>query len=201
MYIFLQHILDFIFPPSAEKLLVQSLHPKDISSLSSYRIVDVVHTLASYKDVRVRALIHEAKFHYNAHAFSILNEILSQFLTTYEKPIDFILPIPLSKKRRRARGYNQVHEILKAQRLNTRAEIRIDILIRKIDTKPQTELTREKRLTNVRDAFGVADIEAIRGKHILIVDDVTTTGATLRTAKATLLPYEPASVTCVALAH
>ncbi|HIG96009.1 TPA: phosphoribosyltransferase, partial [Candidatus Woesearchaeota archaeon] len=49
--------------------------------------------------------------------------------------------------------------------------------------------------------FGVKNMEAIRGKHILIVDDVTTTGATLRTAKATLLPYGPASVTCVALAH
>lgn len=201
MYIFLHTILDFIFPPSEELLLVRSLHTKDIASLSTYRIVNGVHTLTPYKDARVRALIHEAKFHNTAHAFSLLNEIFSRFLTTYNKPFDYILPVPLSKRRGRTRGYNQVYEILKAGTVHIPAEIRTDILIRTIDTKPQTELSREKRLVNVRGAFGVRNSELLRGKHILIVDDVTTTGATLRTAKASLLPYFPASVTCVAIAH
>lgn len=201
MYIYFQYLLDFTFPPSEESLIVRSLQTEAITSLSSYRIVDGTHTLSAYKDVRIRALIHEAKFHYNAQAFLILNRILSEFLVTYKKPIDYILPIPLSKRRMRMRGYNQVYEILRAQELDTQADIRTDLLIRNIDTKPQTELPREKRLTNVRDAFGIADKKILRGKHILIVDDVTTTGATLHTAKAALLPYGPASVTCVALAH
>lgn len=201
MYIFIEQLLDFIFPPSEESLIVRSLQTSNVSSLSSHSVVDGVHVLSSYKDARVRALVHEGKFHYNTHAFLILNQILSEFLATYKKPIDYILPIPLSKKRKRMRGYNQVYEILRAQRLNTSVEIHTNILIRKFDTKPQTELAREKRLTNVQDAFGIKNIEAIRGKHILIVDDVTTTGATLRAAKAALLPHGAASITCIALAH
>ena len=201
MYIFFQRLLDFIFPPSEEAMIVSSLAECDVTSLFFHTTVGDAHVLSPYHDSRIRALVHEAKFHGNKRAFQLLNILLVTFLDTHHRPVDFILPIPLSGKRKRTRGYNQVHEILRAQKLNTAGVIRTDILIRKKDTRPQTELKRTERLTNVRDAFGVKNMEAIRGKHILIVDDVTTTGATLRTAKATLLPYGPASVTCVALAH
>lgn len=201
MYIFFQRLLDFIFPPSEESMIVNSLMEHDMTSLFFHTTIDNMHVLSLYHDSRICALVHEAKFHGNTRAFQLLNILLATFLDTYHKPIDFILPIPLSGKRKRTRGYNQVHEILRAQKLNTTGIIRTDILIRKKDTRPQTELKRTERLTNVRDAFGVKNVEAIRGKHILIVDDVTTTGATLHAAKATLLPYSPASVTCIAIAH
>lgn len=201
MYIFFQRLLDFIFPPNEETSIVNSLTERDVTSLFFHTIGDDAHVLSSYHDSRIRALVHEAKFHGNTRAFQLLNSLLITFLNKHHQPIDFIFPIPLSGKRKRTRGYNQVHEILRANKLGTAGVIRTDILIRKRDTRPQTELKRTERLTNVRDAFGVKNVETIRGKHILIVDDVTTTGATLHTAKATLLPYGPASVTCVAIAH
>lgn len=201
MYIFFQRLLDFIFPPSEEASIVRFLTERDVTSLFFHTMVDNTHALSPYHDSRIRALVHEAKFHGNTRAFQLLNTLLATFLDTYRRPVDFILPIPLSGKRKRTRGYNQVHEILRAQKLNTVGVIRTDILIRKKDTRPQTELKRTDRLTNVRDAFGIKNVGAIREKHVLIVDDVTTTGATLHTAKATLLPYGPASVTCIALAH
>lgn len=201
MYIFFQRLLDFIFPPREEAMIVSSLMEHDVTSLFFHTTVGDAYVLSPYHDSRIRALVHEAKFHGNTRAFQLLNTLFATFLDTYHRPVDFILPIPLSGKRKRTRGYNQVHEILRAQKLNTTGIIRTDILIRKKDTRPQTELKRTERLTNVRDAFGVKNMEAIRGKHILIVDDVTTTGATLHTAKATLLPYGVSSVTCVAIAH
>ena len=79
------------------------------------------------------------------------------------------------------------------------------MLVRTRHTKPQTTLARKERLTNVVNAFDIRDIEAARtllaGKHVLIIDDVTTTGATLKAAKATLLPLQPASITLLSLAH
>ena len=69
------------------------------------------------------------------------------------------------------------------------------------DTRPQTELARNERISNMRKAFIIKQPQQIVGKHIVLLDDVTTTGATLHAAKAALLLHHPASVTCIALAH
>jgi predicted amidophosphoribosyltransferase len=127
--------------------------------------------------------------------------ILQKHLQSMQMPIGYIIPIPLSPARLRARGYNQVLEILQANPLDPKYTILTNVLVRTRNTRPQTELARSERLTNMHDVFGVVHGESIAGKHILLVDDVTTTGTTLKTAKAALLPYAPASITCLALAH
>ncbi len=111
------------------------------------------------------------------------------------------IPIPLSKNRMHTRGYNQVYEILRSLENDSKCIIETSLLVRTRDTPPQTKLSREGRLQNMHNAFRVSDPERVKGKHILIIDDVLTTGATLRAAKAALLPHEPASVTCLAIAH
>jgi ComF family protein len=111
--------------------------------------------------------------------------------------------VPLSHKRKKERGYNQVE--LVAQRACTKTSARLEkhILLKVRHTPPQTTLSKSERLKNVVGAFGIHDhtAEKISGKHIILLDDVTTTGATLHAAKAALLPHSPASVTCLALAH
>ncbi len=79
--------------------------------------------------------------------------------------------------------------------------MREGVLARVRDTRPQTELSREERLTNVKDAFACIAPEAIVGKDVVIVDDVVTTGATLTSAAHAILKHNPRSVTCIALAH
>lgn len=191
--------IDFIFPPSEDALLVRALTQDDMTRLFQVQHVGDATALSEYAESGVRALIHEAKFHGNTHAFRLLNVLVRTFLEQHEKQIDAIIPVPLSRGRMRARGFNQVAEILRAQ--NIEVPVETSVLIRTRDTRPQTELERSERLMNVRDAFGVTHAERIRGKHILLIDDVVTTGATLSAAKAALLRCNPASIICLALAH
>lgn len=193
--------IDFIFPPRETTLRVRNVTMDMASHYYRHIVTDGVHIICTYTNNDIRALIHEAKFHRNTKAFVILHSLFETFLREKIDKIDIIIPIPLSRARMRARGYNQVYEILHAGKSHVQIPIETKILIRTRDTRPQTELTREKRLVNLHDAFGVVQGEKITGKHILLVDDVMTTGTTLKTAKASLLPYNPASITCIALAH
>ena len=197
---FVLYLCDSIFPPSKDAYMVRALTIVMVRKIYSYRSINTIHVLSTYSDPRIRALIHEAKFKGNKEAFLLLGTLLSQYTKKLEH-IDYILPIPLSEKRMRTRGYNQVAEVVRHATYSPHTVVRTDILVRTRDTQPQTELQRAERLTNVRDAFGVADVGEVTGKHILLIDDVMTTGATLRAAKAALLPHSPASITCVALAH
>lgn len=157
-----------------------------------------VHYLLEFRDKRVRACIHEAKFYNNKKAQTILGKTISEFLKQQATVYDLVIPIPLSKERRRERGYNQIEEILK------QANIGFDSTILTRANRPaQTTLSREERVKNVYGVFTVvADLApTITGRRILLIDDVVTTGATLNAAKAALWPHQPTAVICLALAH
>lgn len=93
--------------------------------------------------------------------------------------IDCIIPIPLHKKKLRKRGYNQSEWFAKglAEKLNT--EVITDVLLKTTSTKSQTTKNRWQRWLNMGEQFSVHHPEKIGGKHILLVDDIVTTGATL----------------------
>ncbi len=199
----IERTIDLVFPPSPDMLRVRRTEGRSYKEFLHPPQIGDVSALTQFTDKDIEALIHEAKFHGNIRAFKFLGKLLSEYLS--EKEIldgTVVLPIPLSTTRSRSRGYNQVTEVVRhaiADRkdlvLNTRALVRVR------DTKPQTTLRRAERLLNMENAFKVIDPVAIAHRHIILVDDVTTTGATLRAAKGALLPYSPASVTCIALAH
>lgn len=193
--------IDFIFPPRETTLRVRNITMDMASHYYRHIVTDGVHIICAYTNNDIRALIHEAKFHGNTKAFVLLHSLFETFLHEKIQKIDIIIPIPLSRARLRARGYNQVYEILRSRKSNMHIPIETKVLIRTRNTRPQTELTRSERLVNMHDAFGVVHGDTITGKHVLLVDDVMTTGTTLKTAKASLLPYHPASITCLALAH
>jgi ComF family protein len=92
---------------------------------------------------------------------------------------DIIINIPMYKKKEIQRGYNQSALIAcEAARLLEKPYYK-DILEKTIDTSPQSELNRAKRLNNIRNAFTIANTEKIINKKILIIDDIITTGATV----------------------
>lgn len=192
-------LFDCIFPPSGTLLRVRNLSPETVQRKYCLSYDESTRTLSRYDDSDIKALIQEAKFHGNIKAFKLLNILIQMYLSETTTAYDLIIPIPLPSTRMRMRGYNQVHEILRAGDLPVPIDTKI--LRRVRHTRPQTELTKKERLTNLRDAFGVTDGEIIQGKHILLVDDVTTTGATLEEAKRALQVHKPASVTRLALAH
>ena len=99
-----------------------------------------------------------------------------------------LIPVPLSESRRRERGYNQSERIADALARHWRVPVWTDVLLRTRATATQTRLTPEERLANVSGAFRVsADrVRALRGTHLVLVDDVVTTAATLNACAAAL---------------
>lgn len=117
------------------------------------------------------------------------------------KDFSLIMPVPLHKKKLKERGFNQ--SLVLARQLSERFSIPLDFttLRRKIDTKPQVNLGKAERATNVKGAFEVKDRETIRGKRILLVDDVYTTGSTVNECSRALMQNKVADVAVLTLAR
>jgi ComF family protein len=113
---------------------------------------------------------------------------------------DLVLPMPLSTTRLRERGFNQALEL--ARRLAP-AKTDATLLLRTRDTPPQSALTRAERLRNLRGAFALEPLraDAVRGRRIVLVDDVMTSGASLFTAAAALRAAGAAHITALVLAR
>lgn len=115
-----------------------------------------------------------------------------------------IIPIPLSKKRFKERGYNQSELLAKElSRKNIMSFIsETDVLYKIKDTETQVSVRdRAKRLKNIRGSFAIQNPEKIRGKTVLIIDDIITTGATIEEARRVLLKAGARVVYGVAVAH
>lgn len=119
------------------------------------------------------------------------------------KNIDYIIPVPLHKKRLRERGYNQVEGFGKALSENLKIPYEIRILQRKLYTKTQTKKNLLGRSDVIDNVFDVSFSEEHHGKHFLLIDDVITTGSTLESCSRALLriPDAKISVVCMAMSH
>src|SRR5690606_16397207 len=113
---------------------------------------------------------------------------------------DLIVPVPLHPAKARKRGYNQSECF--AQGLSSSLGIPVDagILFRSVSTESQTRKNRYDRYENMKRAFGIKKTETINGKHILLVDDVLTTGATLEACAACLQNGFPEKISIITLA-
>ena len=155
-----------------------------------------ITSVYAYRDFRVRALVRMLKYRNTRHAADIFAPALAHALTEFigeEWQMlgtgDILLvPIPLARRRAKARGYNQAELLARGVIRNLdAAAIRIDTnLLKKIrDTHPQADIkNRSERLRNLGDCFQA--IRESRGETIILLDDVTTTGATLCAAQKTL---------------
>ncbi len=114
--------------------------------------------------------------------------------------IDCVVPIPLHKKKERDRGYNQAEWIAKGLSEILEVPVESRCVHRIKSTKTQTRKNVLDRWLNVQDIFSITDAETIRGKHILIVDDVLTTGATIESCATTLLQTEGVKISIFTLA-
>jgi len=142
-----------------------------------------------YHNVILRTLLHALKFENIKDAAGPL----SQFLLIYLRALSLdlkdwlVLPIPLHPARERARGFNQALLLAKNVAENLELPILDKTLERAKHTRPQIELhDHALRQANLENAFRVEDADPIRARNILLVDDITTSGATLRTAARTL---------------
>lgn len=114
---------------------------------------------------------------------------------------DFILPVPIHKKRLRERGFNQAALLANGIGKSAGVPVLTDTLIRHRHTVAQSSLDREARQQNLIGAFEIRNPEIIRDKRLLIFDDVFTTGATIREAVHELWTADPAEVDVLTLAR
>lgn len=114
--------------------------------------------------------------------------------------IDTIIPIPLHKRKEKERGYNQSHYFAEGLGKSMDRKVVLSSLKRKKHTSSQTRKDRLERYENVKDIFECISSSNLKEKHILIVDDVVTTGATLVSAAQTLLDSFPCKISFLAIA-
>jgi len=161
---------------------------------------EIASSVVLYDGV-IKEAIHKFKF----EGKKVLSSFLGGFLVDHlkhgyipVKKIDAIIPLPLSRKRFRQRGYNQ-SELL-ANEISGYYSINVDSSsLKKVkDITPQFELSREKRMSNVKGAFSSSPLP---GKNVLLIDDIYTTGATVREASMALKASGAKSVYVLTLAR
>lgn len=146
----------------------------------------------------VRACIHALKYEGQRGYATVLAAMARSSLARLPVP-DAIVPVPLSRERHRARGFNQ--SLLIARYLAADAlPVMPEWLARTRDTPPQVGQDREARHANVADAFACRDPSAVHGQRILLLDDVATTGATLDACARALRAAGVASVHALVVA-
>ena len=129
----------------------------------------------------IRNKIIEYKFEDKGYLYKMFAKIILSDKKTcnFIKKYDVIIPVPISKKRKKKRGYNQSELVANelAQKLNQ--DIWTDIIIKKKDNKPQSELNKLERIKNVEDIYEINKPIEVKIKKVLLLDDIYTTGSTV----------------------
>ncbi len=154
------------------------------------------------KTGKVQHLVHGLKYHHcRENGIFLGQEIGKSLLKAADyQGIDYIIPIPLHPKKEKIRGYNQSHVIAEGISQIMNIPIAENCLVRSVFTDTQTRKTRDERYENVKDIFALKNPEKLKGKHVLLVDDVLTTGATLMSAGKALTQVEGIKISVATVA-
>lgn len=129
----------------------------------------------------VSHIIHSLKYFNHPETGEFMGRLLAEEIKAngFFEGIDIIMPVPLAKNRQRARGYNQSEEIARGISAVTGIPVVKNAVKRVSFKKSQTKMHRWQRLDNVKDVFEVKNSDIPKGKHILLIDDIVTTGITI----------------------
>ena len=154
------------------------------------------------KSGKVQQLIHQLKYCKKPKVGIYLGKLFGKELlkSPNYQGIDVIVPVPLHPKKTKSRGYNQSEKI--AVGLSQTMNICVDTtsFVRRSETETQTRKSRFSRWENVKEVFAVENEDALKNKHILLVDDVITTGATIEGCVRKLTDIEGVRVSVAGLA-
>ena len=167
--------------------------------------VQLDHAAALYefvKDSPLQKMIHALKYEENQEVGIYLGKQIAYEIeeSIFFKDIDYIIPVPLHPKKEKIRGYNQSRCIAKGIKEVLKTEIVTTTLTRTVDNESQTKKNKYSRWENVGEVFRMTDVEKLKHKHILLIDDVITTGSTLEACVTTLQQIEGIKVSIVTIA-
>ncbi len=154
------------------------------------------------KGGKVQQLIHNFKYHNFTEIGPYIGERYGYELMKSPRfaDVDFIVPIPLHPKKLRSRGYNQSELFGEGLAKSMNASLDVENLYRKIHTSTQTKKSRWERHKNVNEIFALKDAQKYAGKHILLVDDVITTGSTMEACINVISSVENVKISVAAMA-
>ena len=138
------------------------------------------HYFFKYENL-IRSQIISLKFHEKAYIYKTISYFLKNNQKSFEnlEKYDIIIIVPISKERKKERGYNQSELIAKEISRIINVEIMPNVLYKIKNTVPQSSLNKRQREENARGAYKVKDCYKIKNKKILLVDDIYTTGNTI----------------------
>lgn len=156
-----------------------------------------------YKDGKIQKLIHQLKYRGEQNVGVFAGQWLGEEMINSERftTVDCIIPVPLHKKKLKKRGYNQVEKFGKTLATKLNVSYIDNVLIKVSATKTQTHKMRFDRWKNVRELFTLQNQHLIHNKHILLIDDVITTGATLEACYKALNKAKGIQISIASIAY
>ena len=196
------HDIQFLEPPWCDICGTPNVDGRCDKCATSPPRYGKLRSIAFYQTTLQQA-IHLFKFEkkkvFAQHLIQLVNAYMPADCCIAE--YDFILPVPIHKKRLRERGFNQATLLAKGIAQAEGVPILTDTLVRHRHTVAQSNLGMEARQQNIIGAFEIRNSHVIHNKRILIIDDVFTTGATIREAVNELWKADPAEVDVLTLAR
>jgi len=206
--------LDFLFPRKAEVRQLETMSVADLVSVAPrpHDQLQNIMSLFRYKDPLISNALWEVKYRKNKKIARLLAEAIHEQLVAelsersifdnFTKPL--LVPIPASRERMRKFGYNQCELIAKfICEVDAGAHFAFaDPLIKFKDTPSQTaQHDRVNREENIKNAFEIKAVELVKDRNIILLDDVATTGSTLREAMRVLAIAGAKKILAVTVAH
>jgi ComF family protein len=153
------------------------------------------------KGSRYQQILHELKYNGQKQIGAAMGRMFgSELKNTRFSAADMIIPVPLHPAKLKTRGYNQGELIASGIGEILQIPVKTTLISRTLDTSSQTHKSRYERWENVRHIFHCENPGALRNKHVMLVDDVITTGATLEACASCLVAVEGIKISLVALA-
>lgn len=211
----IEHALDMLFPVACfrcgkagiyvcEECIARIPLGTDMRSKNIYSVF-------SYKDPTMKRLLWSLKYRGNRHAARLCGRVMyDAFLEEFRDQALFhdfknprVVPIPLSAKRKRERGFNQAELIARECAARDDSwELTADVLYKIKDTLSQTACpSKIARMRNVSGSFAIRNAEKVKNKNIILIDDIYTTGATFAEAKRVLRSAGARVILCLTVAH
>jgi len=181
------------------------LHPDDNPMVRLFWHLSPVRRATAfihfYPHTDTAEIIYRLKYHHHPDAAVDIGRLMASELQPdgFFDGVDLLVPVPLSRKRIRQRGYNQTEQLARGISALTNIPVDTQTLRRQHFHQSQTRLSRFERRENVKDMFVLHDAISLQHKHVLLIDDVCTTGATLIACANAMRQVEGITISVLAL--